>query len=162
MSAPAAKFHEAANLFPMMDEAALTELAADIKANGLRDPIWRHPDGRIIDGRNRWLACQRGGVECRARTYSPEVETIIPFVVSRNRHRRHLTTAQRAAVAADIANLARGDNQHSREHPSIEGTSQAQAAKLMGVSVASVERAAAVKRADPEMHEHVKAGELTA
>src|SRR5215213_2603856 len=149
MSAPAAKFHEAANLFPMMDEAALTELAADIKANGLRDPIWRHTDGRIIDGRNRWLACQRVGVECRDRTYDRGDETIIPFVVSHNLHRRHLTTAQRAAVAADIANLGCGANQHTGKVPSVEGTSQAQAAQIMDVSTASVERAAAVKRADP-------------
>jgi hypothetical protein len=83
-------------------------------------------------------------------------------VVSHNRHRRHVTTAQRAAVAADIANLERGTNQHAGKVPSIEGTSQAQAAKLMGVSVASVERAAAIKRADPVLHDRVKAGELTA
>jgi hypothetical protein len=45
-------FHRLADLFPMMDEAALAELAADIKANGQREPIklW---DGAIIDGRNR-------------------------------------------------------------------------------------------------------------
>src|SRR3954451_19320986 len=101
-------FHEAANLFPLMDEAALAELAADIGANGLRDPIWRHPDGRIIDGRNRWLACQMVGVDCRHRTYGRGDDTIVPFVLSHNLHRRHLTTAQRAAVAADIANLPQG------------------------------------------------------
>src|SRR3954451_22721717 len=77
-------FHEAANLFPMMDDAALTELAADIEANGLRDPIWQHAHGRIIDGRNRWLACQQEGVEWRHRPSSRGDETIIPFVVSHN------------------------------------------------------------------------------
>ena len=157
-----AEFHPAANIFPLMEESALADLAADIAANGLREPIWRHRDGRIIDGRNRWLACQRAGVECRHRTYEREDHTIVPLVVSKNLYRRHLTTAQRAAIAADIANLTRGDNQHSIEHPSIAGTSQAEAAKLLGVSVASVERAAAVKRADPEIHERVKIGELTA
>ena len=34
-------FHPAANLFPLMDEAALAELAADITTNGLHEPIWR-------------------------------------------------------------------------------------------------------------------------
>src|SRR3954447_15844945 len=131
MSAPAAKFHEAASLFPMMDEAALAELAADIKANGLRDPIWRHPDGRIIDGRNRWLACQQAGVECRHRTYSRGDETIVAFVVSHNLHRRHLTTAQRAAVAADVANLNEG---RPSETASNEAVSQASAAQLLNVS----------------------------
>jgi ParB-like chromosome segregation protein Spo0J len=157
------KFHEVANLFPLMDEEALAELAADIKENGLREPIWRHRDGRIIDGRNRWLACQKAGVECRPRTYEKGDETIVSFVVSKNLHRRHLTTAQRAAVAVEIANLGRGANQHTIKAPSNEGsTTQAHAAQMMGVSVASVERAAAVKRADPELHEKVKAGEMTA
>lgn len=157
-----ADFHPAANIFPLMEEFALADLAADIAANGLRDPILRHRDGRIIDGRNRWLACARVGVECRHRTYEKDDTDIVPLVVSRNLYRRHLTTAQRAAIAADIANLTRGDNQHSREHPSIEGTSQAEAAKLLGVSRASVERAVAVKRADPELHEKVKLGDVTA
>ena len=156
------EFHPAANLFPLIEEPALAELAADIAEHGLREPIWRHRDGRIIDGRNRWLACQRAGVECRHRTYEKPDDTILGFVVSKNLHRRHLTTSQRAAVAADIANLGRGANQHTVKAPSVEGTSQADAAKLMSVSIASVERAAAVKRADPELHEKVKAGEVTA
>lgn len=156
------EFHPAARIFPLMEESALAELAADIAANGLREPIWRHQDGRIIDGCNRWLACQKVGVECRHRTYQHGDDTIVDFVVSRNLHRRHLTTAQRAAIAAELANLERGANQHTIEAPSTAGTSQAQAAKLMDVSVASVERAAAVRRADPELHEKVKAGEITA
>ena len=158
---PVSDFHPAANLFPLMEDGALAELAADIAANGLREPIWRHADGRIIDGRNRWHASQKAGVECRHRTYEKGDETIVSFVISKNLHRRHLTTAQRAAIATEIAKLDRGQRA-DRVDPSIEGTSQAQAAQLMGVSVASVERAAAVKRADPELHEKVKAGEMTA
>jgi hypothetical protein len=143
----------------MMDDAALAELAADIKANGLRDPIWRHPDGRIIDGRNRWLACQKAGVECRHRTYERGDETIVPYVVSYNLHRRHLTTAVRAAIAADIANLPQGAR---TDLSPIDGMSQPAAAKLLNVSPKSVERAAALKRADPVLHEKVKTGEVTA
>ena len=159
MTPMTADFHEAANLFPLMEEAALAELAADIKANGLRDPIWRHPDGRIIDGRNRWLACQMVGVECRHRTYDRGDETIVPFVVSHNLHRRHLTTAQRAAVAADIATCGRA---RAQTFPQLRESPRRRRRKLLNVSVASVERAAAVKRADPVLHEKVKAGELTA
>lgn len=33
------EFHEFAGIFPMMDETSLSSLAADIKANGLREPI---------------------------------------------------------------------------------------------------------------------------
>ena len=102
------EFHPAANLFPLVEQQVLAELAADIVANGLIEPIWRHRDGRIIDGRNRWLACEMAGVECRHRTYTRDDETIVAFVISKNLHRRHLTTDQRAAIAADIANLKQG------------------------------------------------------
>ncbi len=48
-----------------MDEAALNELAASIKANGVMQPIVVRPlrDGRfeLIAGERRWLASQRAG-----------------------------------------------------------------------------------------------------
>jgi len=43
----AMEFHGIANWFPMMDDAALGELAADIKANGLIEPITLF-DGKIL------------------------------------------------------------------------------------------------------------------
>jgi len=48
-----------------IDETALNELAASIKANGVMQPIVVRPtrDGRfeLIAGERRWLACQRAG-----------------------------------------------------------------------------------------------------
>lgn len=152
------EFHEAANIFPLMDEAALSELAADIAANGLREPIWRHRDGRIIDGRNRWLACQRAGVTCHAHTYQYDDASIVPFVISHNLHRRHLTTAQRAAIAADLATLPRGLTKANRP----DGLSQSEAANLLNVSVKSIKRAKGLKDAAPEIHERVKSGAISA
>ena len=54
------QFHEVASIFPMMNDAELQDLAADIRANGLIDAIWTYR-GQIIDGRNRYLACQIAG-----------------------------------------------------------------------------------------------------
>jgi ParB-like chromosome segregation protein Spo0J len=48
-----AGFHEAASIFPLIKGDEFTELLADIKAHGLREPITLHQDGRILDGRNR-------------------------------------------------------------------------------------------------------------
>ena len=56
-----------------------------------------------------------------------------------------LASSQRAMVAAGIANLQKGDNQHKKEGPSIGGPSTDDAAKQMSVSPKSVERAKAVK-----------------
>ena len=46
----------------------MAELAESIKANGLRNPIVVTPDGLILDGRNRWRACQRVGISANALT----------------------------------------------------------------------------------------------
>lgn len=59
------------------------------------------------------------------------------FRCSLNLHRRHLDESQRALVAARIANLPRGSNQHA----SIEAPSQAEASELLNVSRPSVQRA---------------------
>lgn len=44
------KFHPYADIFPMMSDVEFAALCEDIKENGLRNPI--------LDGRNRWRACQ--------------------------------------------------------------------------------------------------------
>ena len=51
------KYHEVADIFPMMSGDEYEALKVDIAENGQREPIWLHSDGRIIDGRNRHRAC---------------------------------------------------------------------------------------------------------
>jgi hypothetical protein len=51
------KFHPVAAIFPMMEKIEFEILKADIQKHGQLEPIWTH-DGKIIDGRNRYLACQ--------------------------------------------------------------------------------------------------------
>src|SRR4051794_35367618 len=152
--------HPVADIWPLLPEAELEALAEDIRENGLRYPIWRHRDGRIIDGRNRWLACQRADVACPHETYAGlDGADLVAFVVSLNERRRHLTESQRAAIAADLP--ARGRGRPSAEEKAHGcAFSDAEAAKLFGVSERAVEYAKAVKRTDPEIHERVKRGEL--
>ena len=89
-------FHPAANLFPL-EEETISELAEDIKANGLLCPI-ELLDGKVIDGRRRWMACEQAGIE-------PDLVEVDPpdpvaYVLSLNLHRRQLTPSQRSMVAA--------------------------------------------------------------
>jgi ParB/Sulfiredoxin domain len=97
------KVHEVAELFPMMSEEELEELALDIKANGLLNPIIRDEAGVLIDGRNRLEACRRAGIEPAYAT----LEGIDPvaFIMSSNDKRRHMTKGQRAMIAAKIVIL---------------------------------------------------------
>jgi len=63
-SAPMARpVHPVADLFPMMTNEELDDLAADIKTNGLVHPIVVDKDGFLIDGRNRARACEIAGIE---------------------------------------------------------------------------------------------------
>lgn len=91
--------HEAAALFPMLGQAELRALAADIREYGQVEPIvlW---EGKILDGRNRHAACQLANVEPRFRELT-ECQSPTAFVISTNLFRRHLTALQRAAAAAD-------------------------------------------------------------
>ena len=59
------EFHVVTELFPLMSGVAFEELAADIKKNGLREPILCDAEGSILDGRNRYRACLQAGVEPR-------------------------------------------------------------------------------------------------
>ena len=123
--------HPVAGIFPMMSSLAFAGLVDDIKANGLREPVWLHRDGRILDGRNRWKACRELGIKSPARTYKGGNDGLVAFVVSLNLHRRHLNESQRAMVAARIANLGRG---RPIDNPSIEKNYPARkAAELLNV-----------------------------
>jgi N6-adenosine-specific RNA methylase IME4/ParB-like chromosome segregation protein Spo0J len=94
------EFHEYAHLFPMMSINAHKDLVADIKKNGLLHPLITH-EGKIIDGRNRWLACQELGISPRMEEL-PEGVNPLDYVVSTNYNRRHLSESQRALAAARI------------------------------------------------------------
>src|SRR5262245_5069971 len=132
------KFHPLANIFPLIEGTEFDDLVADIKVNGLHDPIVIHND-LILDGRNRYRACLAAGVDPAFVPYRGDDP--VAFVISVNLRRRHLDESQRAMVAAKLATLKRGDNQHSP----IGETSQAKAAELLNVGKRSVERAAEVR-----------------
>jgi ParB-like chromosome segregation protein Spo0J len=147
--------HPIADAFPMMAGTEFAELVADIKANGVREPIVLH-EGKILDGRNRYRAAQRAGVECPCTEF--QGTDPIKYVVSLNLRRRHLDQGQRAWVGNQIAKLERGANQHT----AIAVSSQSDVAELLNVSEDSIQRARFVdKKGIPELGEAVAAGEVS-
>jgi len=95
------KIHPAADIFPMMNEDELQDLAADIKENGLIHPIITDSDGElVIDGRNRLAACKLAGIK-------PVFEKLngldpLAYIVSANLARRNLTKGQQAMALAFV------------------------------------------------------------
>ena len=156
------QFHEVASIFPLMGDGDLLSLAEDIEANGLREPIWLHPDGSIIDGRNRYLACEKAGVAPSFREWN-EKGSLVAFVVSLNLHRRHLTTSQMAMVKAKAVSwLSRGGDRKSVEFQTAKWQFERAALDAaMPISQRSVYRAKDVyEHGAPELVEAVERGRV--
>lgn len=153
------KEHPAASLFPMMDQEAYELFKADIKENGQREPItiWQ---GQLLDGRNRLKACEELGIKPAKFELGKDIDPV-SWVLSHNLHRRHLDTSQRAMVAAKLANLPVGTNQHAKEGTHKCAPSVEQAAELLNVSPRTVNNAKKVlDKGSVEVVKAVEQGEL--
>jgi hypothetical protein len=159
--------HPAAEAFPWLDDDEIQAMADDIKENGQEYKVLRLPDGRVVDGRNRELACRVAGVEPDYAEEDLTDEEVVGLVISRNLHRRSLTASQRAMIAAELANMRRGRPTEKTgtgagllSKPHENKVSQSEAAQAMDVSERSVRSAAKVKDKAPELAERVKEGDL--
>jgi phage N-6-adenine-methyltransferase len=148
--------HPLADIFPLMSGDEFVALKEDIKANGLVEPIWVL-DGLLLDGRNRFKACQEVGVQPVFREYQGDNPTA--FVISLNLKRRHLNESQRAMVAAKLANMPA----HRIADKSANlRTSQAEAADLLNVGTRSVTSAKKVEeKGSPELVAAVEEGKIS-
>lgn len=160
------KPHRYADIFPMLPEAELNELAEDIKKNGLQEPIVVYQKD-ILDGRNRYAACRIAGVMPKIKMFSGTDEEALQFVASHNLHRRHLTASQRAMIAAKIADMPVG--KPAADKPETETTPEKKpqkkkktsinsAAKKMNISPASVKKAKKILKENPEKAKQVETG----
>lgn len=138
-------FHTLANIFPIIDGNDFKRLCVDIEKNGQHEPIVIY-EGKILDGRNRWNACEQIGVECEYLEY--DGNDPLAYVISLNLHRRHLNESQRSMVAARIAGLKPG--RPSRKSPIGEVKTQSEAADALNVGKRSVERAQKVQEKGTE------------
>jgi hypothetical protein len=145
------------DLFPPISGKEYDALKADIQAHGVHNPIVVY-QGKILDGCNRDNACRELGVDPPTRLLDHGVDPL-GYVVSANLHRRHLDESQRGMLAAKLANMKRGDNQHSgAEVRSIGATS-----KLLNVGTRTATRCNTVlTRGVPKLTKMVTDGKLPA
>ena len=149
--------HPLSQLLPMMPKADLEELAADIRENGLRAPITLL-DGKILDGRNRYKACEIAKTHPRFKDFNGGGDPLA-FIISANVRRRHLTESQRAMIAAKIANMKRGGDQTANLQSGAKTVKQA--ADELNVSPRAVATAKKVLKEAPEEVEAIERGEKT-
>jgi N6-adenosine-specific RNA methylase IME4 len=148
--------HPLADLLPAMSAEEYADLLASIRANGVREPLMLHRDGRILDGRHRERACVELGITAQARMFEGTDAEALEYVLDLNLKRRHLNESQRAMLAADVATMRRGWNA-----PCGALLSQPAAAKQMNASRRSVQRAVVVRdRAIPEIVTAVRQGRI--
>jgi hypothetical protein len=93
-------WHPAANMFTLMNEedGELAALAENIKMTGLLNPVVML-EGKVLDGRNRLLACRLAGVEPRFVDWDGSGQSPAEWVVAQNVNRRNLTSSQKAYAA---------------------------------------------------------------
>jgi protein gp37/ParB-like chromosome segregation protein Spo0J len=174
--------HPFAAEFPLLEGEGFAQLVADIKQHGLRDAIILSNDGAIlIDGRNRYRACEVAGVDAVFRNLPARYTDLMiaDFVVSENVKRRHLDAGQLAfAALAYEKHYGKAAKEAQREHggtapgrpatlpagrPEVsrDRESRQRAAKAVGASGRSVSKAKAVQRDAPDLAAEVKAGRKT-
>lgn len=170
--------HPAADLFPMVEGDEFRELCADIKERGLAQPITVDRDGLLLDGRNRLMACYETNQEVLVEEYLGNDP--VQFSLSANLHRRHLSEGQRAVVALKVRQMVQpaakerqvaelkqnrestvsADRRERSEAPAEHRKSTAEAAKAVGASTRSVEKAARVERSAPDLLPQVQSGTM--
>jgi N6-adenosine-specific RNA methylase IME4 len=170
-------FHPAADLFPMMSDEEFAGLCADINTNGLLEHIRVDSKSQtIIDGRNRYKACLKLGVEPKYEWW--DGDDPYSYVASMNLHRRHLETGQKAAIGALIAE-EKYKAEAAKRQVALAGTrkpdlvailpqgqedigrSRELAAKEVGVSARYVGEAERIKRESPQTFEKLLTGAVT-
>jgi len=149
--------HPIAALFPMLPADELKDLADDIAERGLLDPIvvdcasavldndGQVIEGVILDGRNRYAACQIAGVTPQFAFY--DSDDLDGFVLAVNIARRHMSKGQRAMVVAQACLVSK--------QPQREAGAQ------HGVSASRIAQASTVIKHAPELVNLVVSGAIS-
>lgn len=179
-------WHPIACIFPMLAASELADLAADIGQHGQRETIVLF-EGKVLDGRNRWMACVQAGVKPKTRNFEGDKSQALAYVWSLNATRRDLKPGQKAAANAErekldaeyaaelerlrkkassnkVGNAAKDRKLSGKELPNKNydaAKTDAKIAESIGTNRTYVNDARKIHDARPDLHEKVKAGTLT-
>ena len=135
--------HPAGRFVPLMEDTDFQVLKESIALYGLTHAIVLY-EGKILDGRHRYRACCELGIEPCTEEY--QGDSPVTYVYTTNVPRRELSCSERVALALKILpqlELEAADRKSKGGLASIDAKGKAteKAAKLMGVSSSSIERA---------------------
>lgn len=176
--------HPVAVGFPSPTEEEFEALREDIRKNGQHEPILVFQK-KVLDGWSRYRACRELKIAPRMKDYAGVVPPEV-LVDSLNLHRRHLTTAQRAAYAIARApfyekqakeraeagrkkggqtagrRLPKGSlgNDSITKAKSGAGKALTQAAKAYGAGINAVAELRSIQKANPEVFELAEKGKI--
>jgi len=161
--------HPIADLIPQMSEAEYQGLLADIRENGLREPILCTPDRVLLDGRHRLKACHELEI---APTFvewegATDDATIAALVFSLNLHRRHLTDGQKAMLGAELEErygmqIPKGrPSETPQRFAELSGEAREHAAAAVGSNRQYVSDAKRIRQSAPDLVRPIRDGEIT-
>jgi protein gp37 len=153
--------HPACLAVPEIADEDRVILEVSIERNGLRHEILLTPDGLLIDGRNRLIACFNGKVEPRFRKVSTDPWQI---AYAENIARRHLDTKQKSLFGLAWKDHEQAEAKKRQGHGetapgkpknasgNITGSvdSRDKIGERVGVSGKSIDKVAVVKEYAPE------------
>jgi hypothetical protein len=142
-----------------LDDELVVKLAASIAANGQQHPVTLTADGRLLDGRHRWLGCEKAGVEPKTQIYDGDDPA--GYVAMRNTERRHLPKHKLVAVVHKLVTMQKGGDRRSGDFKSFANDlkKQTDIAKQFDVSVESLTHRRNIERfGEPNVVEFVDTG----
>jgi ParB-like chromosome segregation protein Spo0J len=175
------KWHPVANAYRLFNAEELNSTVKSIKSEGQQFPIITFED-KIIDGRNRLLACNLAGVDPWIETQEfGDLKAIVSYVKAVNSDRRQMSKEDVKQAAADLTEVLiedskknQGGDRRSKEAKSSgsndhdDKKAREVAGEQFGISGATVQRVLTARRQEaqlvevrPDLALKVQDGDLT-
>lgn len=147
--------HPLSAAFPAMSGAEYTELLESITDIGVQNPITLH-EGMVLDGWNRYCACEELGYECPERLF--DGDDPVRFVRAQNKHRRHLTASAWALIEVSLS-AWKPSHRPDKGEVTAPLRSNAEMAASAGVAVRTIQQAKVVAASGTaDVQQAVKSG----